>query len=473
MNDKSSNTIKYELANIYRDEFISIIKSRLGINIQQGQVDTLLKTIADACDKFDCEPSEFLDVLKTSTNVSPAIDYITTNITIGETYFFRDKRQMKLLEEFVLPKIINEKRNTNNLSIRIWSAGCSSGEEIYTLAMLLRELIPDIDGWSIFLLGTDINTKQLHKAVTGEFSEWSMRSIPPYYKNKYFSYDGKSYKLAKKIRSMAEFAYLNLNDDIYPSILNNTNAHDLIVCRNVLIYFDDQSISNLMKKITLCLVQHGFLLLGASDPVNLKVNYLVRHPENATLLMRASPGEIHQHEKQNHIIQPATEEIEELEEKPPLRHAKIEKKTEGIVERKVQRKHKPTIRKVVDPLELANQGKLQEAVNAFIKCIEEQKTNKQLYLDLAMTLVELNRFGEAEDALKKAIYIDSKFVMAHFQLGMLKMRHNSKSEGLKYLNNALRIAKKESPDTEVEGNPGMLYGKLAEILEKDILIFYE
>lgn len=449
--------MKYESANIYKNEFISAIRSRLGINIQSNQVDTLLGTIAKACKKFDCDPLEFLEMIKTGSVTSPAIEYISTNITIGETYFFRDKRQMKILEEYILPKIIAEKRNEHNLSIRIWSAGCSSGEEIYTIAMLLKELIPDNKNWVIFLLGTDINTLQLNKAVKGTYSEWSMRSIPSYYKNKYFTYDGNAYHLSKKIKAMAEFSYLNLNDEVYPSILNNTNAHDLIICRNVLIYFDDQSISNLMSKMSLCLVNNGFFMLGASDPINININKLVRHPEYSTLLIRELPSIVPMLPKQPIIIQSDNKEVKHLQKVKTKNHVKILNKKKEIA----------------NPITLANEGKLQEAVNEFLNRIKNEKTNKQLYLDLAMTLIELNRLNEAEEALKKAIFLDNKYVMAHFQLGILKLRTNKKEEGLKYLKNALNIAKNEKSTTEVQGNPGMVYGKLAEILEKEILIFYD
>ncbi len=453
--------MRYESTSIYKNEFVSAVKSRLGINVQDNQVDNLLKIITKACEKFDCGPLDILEIIKSGSSDSPEIEYLTTHITIGETYFFRDKRQMKMLEEYLLPKIISDKRDANNPSIRIWSAGCSSGEEIYTIAMMLKELIPDIDNWVIFLLGSDINTKQLNKALKGSYGEWSMRSISHYYKNKYFTYHEDSYQLSKSIRSMVEFTYLNLNDENYPSILNNTNAHDLIICRNVLIYFDTEASNRLMARMSLCLVNNGYFLLGASDPVNININKLVRHPEHLALLMRASAVAAAVPAKQNIIFHI------DKEEEAPIARVDTKKRDKIIIKKEIVNSE------TVNPIQLANEGKLQEAVNEFISCIEKQKTNKQLYLELAMTLIELNRLKEAEDALKKAIFLDNKYVMAHFQLGMLMLRKNRKDEGRKYLKNALRIAQNESPGAEVPGNPGVHYGKLAEILEKELLIFYE
>jgi len=459
--DREEAGLRQEVANIYRNEFVSIIRARLGININSSQMDTLLHAIVTACDKFDCEPLELLDRLKVEAVTSPAIDYISSNITIGETYFFRDKRQMKLLEEYVLPSIIKEKRADNNPVIRLWSAGCSSGEEIYTLAMMLLEMIPDHAQWNIFLMGTDINSLQIKKAMAGIYSEWSMRSISPYYKNKYFSFDGNKYHIADKVKSMVEFLYLNLNDDLYPSILNNTNAHDLILCRNVLIYFDDHSINKFMAKVGLCLTRNGFLMLGASDPININSDKLTKHTEHASLFVNsmANPESV--------VSKVISDEYEVVENVGGL----IGKS--APITRKLSSSHTKKEAKTNNPIDLANQGKLQEAANEYISLIKSQKTDKQLYLDFAVTLIELNRLNEAEEALKKAIFLDNRFVMAHFQLGMLMIRNNRKEIGLKSLQNALDIAKSQSPDATVPGNPGMQYKRLAEILEKEILIFHE
>src|SRR6185437_4072421 len=192
----------------------------------------------------------------------------------------------ELLENTILPDLIKRKREENNYSLRIWSAGCSSGEEIYSIAMMLNKLIPDMSAWHIHLLGTDINTFALKKAITGCFNEWSMRSIDEQYKKRYFTVENKKYFILKKIQDMVTFSYLNLNEDTFPSILNNTNFQNLILCRNVLIYFDRDRGIDLIKKLNACLVPGGILILGASDPIYISDTDFILHYNKSTILER-------------------------------------------------------------------------------------------------------------------------------------------------------------------------------------------
>ncbi len=249
-------------------DFLNFIQVRLGIVIHLHQTNDLFKTILEACEKFHCQPTEYLEQLRQAADNSPLFDYLVGGITVGETYFFRDKQQGRLLENIIIPEIIAKKTREKNKTIRIWSAGCATGEEIYTIAILLCEILTTPEAWSLQLLGTDINTMALAQATSGRYTKWSMRSITPQYLNKYFAKENHGYILSSRIRNLVKFSYLNLNANKYPAILNGTNAQDLILCRNVLIYFDKERIISIMKKISACLVEGGYLLLGASDPIN-------------------------------------------------------------------------------------------------------------------------------------------------------------------------------------------------------------
>src|SRR5207247_1807290 len=117
-------------------------------------------------------------------------------VTIGETYFFRNQDQFNALRNEVLPQIIDKRRKSGVKQIRIWSAGCASGEEIYSVAILLRELLPDIANWSILLLGTDINAASLERARRGSYRTWSFRNeTPDYLRPRWFRHDGDNYQL--------------------------------------------------------------------------------------------------------------------------------------------------------------------------------------------------------------------------------------------------------------------------------------
>ncbi len=259
--------------------FMELIHNRYGLVIHVNQAQELAKTITAACNKFHYQPQEYLDQLKTCSSNSSLLADLVAAITVGESYFFRDKNQMHLLEDKLLPQLINQK--SQDFTLKIWSAGCSSGEEIYTIAMLLAELIPDIDIWDIYLLGTDINTAALQKATAGVYGQWSMRSIPEKYMQRYFLKNNRTYTLSPEIRDLVQFKYLNLCDNSYPSIINGIFEVDLILCRNVLIYFDNELVTKIINKISACMTENAYLLLGASDPIVTTGTNLVFHHDGA------------------------------------------------------------------------------------------------------------------------------------------------------------------------------------------------
>ncbi|KTD04710.1 protein-glutamate O-methyltransferase CheR [Fluoribacter gormanii] len=259
--------------------FIELIHQRFGLIIHVNQAQELAKTITAACNKFNYQPREYLEQLKSCASNSSLLADLVTAITVGESYFFRDKNQMHLLEYKLLPQLI--KRKSEDFTLKIWSAGCSSGEEIYTIAMLLDKLIPNLDIWDLYLLGTDINTAALQKAISGTYGQWSMRSIPEQCLQRYFLKNNRTYTLSPEIRDLVQFKYLNLCDNTYPSIINGIFEVDLILCRNVLIYFDNELVTKIMKKISACMTENAYLLLGASDPIVTIGTNLVFHHDGA------------------------------------------------------------------------------------------------------------------------------------------------------------------------------------------------
>lgn len=186
-------------------------------------------------------------------------------LTIGETHFFRDERAFEYLETTLLPGLIAAKRGGER-RLRIWSAGCASGEEPYSIAMLLHRLLPDLKDWEISLLGTDINPKALARAAVGIYTEWSFRGTPAWVKPRFFvaRTDGR-YEIQTSIKRMVSFGNLNLAEDSYPLILNQTHGLDLIICRNVLLYFAPSSIPQVIERFRRSLVESGHLVMGAVE----------------------------------------------------------------------------------------------------------------------------------------------------------------------------------------------------------------
>ncbi len=202
--------------------------------------------------------------------LSEVIDQLTTN----ETYFFREDFQLRTFVEDVLPEIRKRKELEGKKPLRIWSAGCSSGEEPYTIAMLLLNL-PWLKSWRIEVIGTDISQRVLRMAREGVYGEASFRSTDALLKQQFFvDHEGKS-RIKDEVRNLVSISHLNLFDTTRIALLGKM---DVIFCRNVIIYFDPAGKKNVIENFFQRLVPDGFLLLGHSESlINLSTSFQLRH----------------------------------------------------------------------------------------------------------------------------------------------------------------------------------------------------
>ena len=193
-------------------------------------------------------------------------------LTVNETYFFREQKQLKAFSEEILEelKVVNRDKRT----LRIWSAGCSTGEEPYTIAMLINEK-GTFDGWDIEIHGSDINQRVLQTARRGVYRKNSFRTTEPYFLGKYFVEDDGSYRISDAIKKYVNFSYLNLLDPFKSKFLGKM---DVIFCRNVLIYFDSASRRRVIDNFYDRLVDGGYLLLGhAESLINISTAFTLKH----------------------------------------------------------------------------------------------------------------------------------------------------------------------------------------------------
>ncbi len=187
-------------------------------------------------------------------------------ITINETYFFRNEAQLNALRQLVIPELIPKAMQSPTKSIRLWSAACSSGEEAYTLALIMKEeFLPKYPGLRAEVLGTDINTQVLDVAQKGIYREYAVRKVPPRYLNKYFQKQGTYYAIHPEIKQMVRFAHVNLFDQFAMKRIQNV---DVIFCANVLIYFDEKSKRKVVSYLYDSLKPNGYLFLGYSESLH-------------------------------------------------------------------------------------------------------------------------------------------------------------------------------------------------------------
>ncbi len=207
----------------------------------------------------------YLNMLSEPLRGPAELDALIAAITIGETYFFRHQEHFDSLRDLVLPGLAA--RNREHRSLRIWSAGCADGPEPYSLAILLkREMARQFGGWHATILGTDINRHCLARAREGKFEEWAFRSTPEEVRRSCFQSDGKRWGILPEYREGVSFQYHNLVENAFPSLVNNLCKFDLIVCRNVMIYFESDRMRKMILQFYDCLAPGGWLLVGPTEP---------------------------------------------------------------------------------------------------------------------------------------------------------------------------------------------------------------
>jgi chemotaxis protein methyltransferase CheR len=199
---------------------------------------------------------------------------IVQQISITESYFFRDRGQFQLLREQILPQAIAERRQIAQACgkqprLRIWSAASSTGEEPYSLAILVWELIPDLADWDVRIIGTDINEAAIATARKASYSDWSFRQVDPAIRDRYFKHRispaDRPWRLDPKIANLVTFHPLNLSQTSYPNSDLDLVDLDLILCRNVFIYLDGQTIRDILDRMAKTLNLTGYLLTAHAE----------------------------------------------------------------------------------------------------------------------------------------------------------------------------------------------------------------
>ena len=190
---------------------------------------------------------------------------VASHLTIGETYFFREWKTYDALAEHVLPELIRRRRGREQC-LRLWSAACSTGEEPYSLAILVRQLLPDWQDWTVTILATDINERFLQRAAAGIYGEWSFRESGAGFKERYFTPTSNGrFAIAPQIKDCVTFAQLNLAQDCLLSPTTDTQSMDIIFCRNVLIYFTASHARTLAENLHRALAEGGWLAVSPSE----------------------------------------------------------------------------------------------------------------------------------------------------------------------------------------------------------------
>jgi chemotaxis protein methyltransferase CheR len=424
------------------------------------------------------------------------MEILAAHLTISETYFWREPQVFSALTDSILPELINSKKKKEK-SISIWSAGCSTGEEPYSIAITLHKTIPNIKDWNITILASDINPKALFKAREGVYFSGSFRNSPSWLKSTYFrSLNNNEYVIIPEIKKMVTFSSFNLTQEDFLSSICNNHEMDIIFCRNVLMYFTQEWAGNISQNLFHSLAENGWLIVSSCElssqlfpkliPVNFPGAILYRksdekliqsldskpYDSNGHLSVNTLPSllSIDEREKQVFVFDPTPgalkkKNIKTIETPLPfgvtLQNSADQQPGENRSEAAINDK-------TLSIRLLANKGRLAEALSACDEAIKSYKLAPGLYFLRASVLQEMNKSHEAIKSLKQAIYLDPDYIMGHFTLGNLFIRQGNIKNAKRFFNNALELLKTFSNDEILAESEGLSAEYIREIIQTNL-----
>ena len=243
-------------------EFIcQILRERSGLVLTNDKAYLLESRLLPVARKWKLATFDDLVRVIRSKMDEAVIRDVVEAMTTNESFFFRDTKPFDQFKALVLPALL--KSRAASRTIRIWSAACSSGQEPYSLAMILSEMTAQLNGWKIDIVGTDLSTEILNRAKEGMYSQFEVqRGLPITMLVKYFAQIGDRWQINAKIRGMVQYREFNLLQDPMP-----LGRFDVVFCRNVLIYFDQPTKTRVLNSVSKLMPEDGFLFLGGAETV--------------------------------------------------------------------------------------------------------------------------------------------------------------------------------------------------------------
>jgi chemotaxis protein methyltransferase CheR len=255
----------FELSSEQFEKLTSRIYSELGLQFDQNKSYFLQKRVEKRMETLGIDdPEKYLFMLCYADADGLEMQALANLITTNETYMFREYEQLAAFADHCLPEVLSAKAGRGEHSLRIWSAGCASGEEAYTLAIILREVFPQSQYWDCGIVATDIDQNVLNQAARARYGSRSVNEVPREYITRHFIANGDTYTVRPGTAALVKLEHLNLHDRTAMRAMKN---FDFIFCRNVLIYFDDRSRKMVVDHFYNALNSGGYIFLGHSESV--------------------------------------------------------------------------------------------------------------------------------------------------------------------------------------------------------------
>jgi len=267
------------------ERFRAIVARRLGLQFEDGKLDFLAEVLGRRIEALHRDSRTYLAGLDDAPT-SEELAMLARELTVGETYFFRNNDQFRAFAEVCLPERLRAR--TDQRCLRLLSAGCASGEEAYTLAILAKEQVPA--AWEVSILGIDVNPAVIDKALRAHYSAWALRETSHEAQQRWFRFEGRDAVLDDAIRTAVHFEQRNLAVDdprLWPP-----ETYDVIFCRNVIMYFTPECAQAVIARLARALVPGGYLFLGHAETLRgLSCDFHLRHTHGTFYYQRKDPRE--------------------------------------------------------------------------------------------------------------------------------------------------------------------------------------
>ena len=466
-------------------QVLSLIQKHAGLRVHHSRMDEVVYVINDLLASMPfANVFDLLLALDTSPFTDTLWQIFIQTITVGETYFFRDQGQIEALRNHILPQLIAERRKSGRKELRVWSAGCASGEEPYSIVMLLHELLPDLANWQITVLGTDINLTFLERARRGLYRAASFRNETPDYVQKYwFRAAPDGYQLDPAIRDKVTFLPLNLVTNPDAAADTITLNMDLILCRNVTIYFEPETVRAIVARFHQALNDGGTLIVGHSElSTTLYSDFSTQtcdrivYYQKSGVSPRASDGLLATPPRaaRSAIVRPRLALPPALP--PALLPAQLPARSSAPVSAAAENAQADALEAVWSRAkEAADREKWDEALAVLTQVEHVSMFRPEFHYLRGLVQMAAENADKALWAWRQALYCDPMFALAHYSLGELYEQRGERKLAARCWRQAMAaIAKLEptqrllfSEDLTVEMLQGLLAYRVRELAGSD------
>ena len=467
--------------------FQSLLVEESGLYVDMERPERLAVAVVERMEKCrvaSCE--EYFVLILAGGRAAQERKALIERMTVGETYFFRSGPQFAVLKEHILPMLIRERQGSPR-TLTVWSAGCSTGEEPYSLAIALLETLPSVDAWKLSILGTDVNSEYLRRAEKAEYGTRSVRQVPPAWLAKHFTERHGKYTLNEAAKRRVRFACHNLAKD--PFSLSGMQEVDLLFCRNVMIYFSSGVTKRVVNHFADCLSDGGYFFTGEAETLWRISNRLTSVEFPQTFVYRKLPHAAESRKPQLDLPtpsvlaahdtpavpspQPETRQRECAARQPKIPsdpseyalgleaaarkdYARALGHFESVL--RAQPNHGPA--RFAKASLLANQGHYAQAIPLLLEVVRDQALSGEAYYLLGVLYEKTGLLQDAIEAFRRALYVDSSSAMTYFSLGNLYRFDRQPVRARREFQNALKVLEGKPDEAPVPFSDDLTCGDL-------------